>query len=125
MMVSAKPNRPKGPLVSESCSNPTSRPTSSAESELPLRPWSATSTRKTSTTRPKNGEMLMPTKCTSAASAIAATSLRVCTGMGLFDVRGNRLIVEQVDLVQGAEIDGRGDQDLVEELPTRLDRDHG
>src|SRR5215217_826161 len=125
MMVSAKPNSPKGPLVSESCSNPTSRPTSSAESELPSRPLSATSTRKMSITRPKSGEMLMPMKCTSAASAMAARSLRVCTGVGLFDVLGSRLVVEQVDLVQGAEVDGRGELDLMEELPARLDRDHG
>src|SRR6185295_4201006 len=124
-MVSAKPKRPKGPLESESCSRPTRQPTSKAESELPRRPCSATSTRKTSTTWPKTGDTRMPMKWTSAARTTAARSLRVCTGTDLFDARRHGLILQQIDLVQGTEVDRRRELDTVEELPAGFDGDDG
>src|SRR5947199_326367 len=120
MMVSANPNRPKGPLVKVSWRSPTSMPTSSAESELPSRPWSATTTRKTSVARAKSGQSRTPTKWTSAAKTTVARSLRLCTGSGLFEGLRHGLILQQVDLVEGAEVDGGGDLDAVEELPSRL-----
>src|SRR3954471_4607283 len=124
MMVSANPNRPKGTLGNVSWRSPTSRPTSSAESELPSRPWSATTTRKTSMARAKSGQSRTPTKWTSAARATAARSLRLRTGSGLFEGLGHGLILQQVDLVERTEVDGGADLDAVEELPSRLDGDH-
>src|SRR6185295_2884954 len=115
-MVSANPNRPKVLVVSESWIRPTKRPTSSPDRELPPRACSTTTTRKTSTVRPKAGHRLMPTKWTRAARAMAASSLRVSTGAGLLESRGEGLVIQEIDLVEGAEIDGRGDLDLVEEL---------
>src|SRR5436305_10554326 len=121
MMVSAKPNRPKGPLVSVSWSRPTRRPTSSPDSEFPRSPCRATTTRKTSTARAKSGQSRTPTKWTSAARATAARSLRLSTRAGLFEERRHGLIVQQVDLVESAEVDRRSDLDTMEELPPRLD----
>src|SRR3954452_1147032 len=141
MMVSAKPNKPKGPLVRVSWRRPTSRPTTSPESQLPRRPWmrptssppsgpesewrrrpwSATTTRKTSTARTKSGQSRTPMKWTSAASAMVAISLRLSTGGGLFEGLRHGLIFQQVDLVESAEVDRRSDVDAMEELPPRLD----
>src|SRR5215218_4339738 len=121
MMVSAKPNKPKGPLVRVSWRRPTSRPTSSPESELPRSPWSATTTRKTSTALTKSGQSRTPMKWTSAASAMVAISLRLSTGGGLFEGLRHGLIFQQVDLVESAEVDRRSDVDAMEELPPWLD----
>src|SRR3954453_3894828 len=129
-MVSANPNRPKGPLVSVSWSRPATRPTSNAEKELPPRPFRTTTTRNTSTVRPKPGHRLMPTKCTSAARAIAASDLRAPTGTVLLHRRRfhdgrQRFVIQEVDLVEGTEIDRRGELDLVEELAAAFHLDHG
>src|SRR5436853_4176685 len=124
-MVSANPKRPKGPLVSVSWSRPTTSPTSSADSELPPRPCSTTTTRKTSTMRAKPGQSCMPTKWTRAARAMAARSLRVATGIVLLQFRRHGGVIQEVDLVEGAEIHGGGELDLVEELPAPLHLDHG
>src|SRR3954468_20619931 len=116
MMVSAKPKSPKGPLDSVSWRSPTRRPISSPERELPSRPCSATTTRKTSVARAKSGHSRTPTKWTSAASTMPARSLRLCTGTDLSEGRGRDLIIEQVDLVEPAEVDRGSDLDAVEEL---------
>src|SRR5947209_13483059 len=125
-MVSANPNRPKGLLVSSSWSRPTARPTSSAEKEFPPKAWSTTTTRKTSTERAKPaGQICMPTKWTRAARAMAASSLRVATGVVLLQFRRHGVVVQEVDLVEGAEVDGGSELDVVEELAAALHLDHG
>src|SRR5262245_30216633 len=101
------------------------RPTNSAESELPRSPWSTTSTRNTSTTWPNWGQRLMPTKWTSAARVTVAKNLRTSNGTVLLDLLGHGLVVQQVDLVERAEVHGRGELDAMEELPTLLDGHHG
>src|SRR6185312_3215485 len=100
-------------------------PTTSAEKELPPRPCRTTTTRKTSTVRPKPGHRLMPTKWTSAARAMAASSLRVSTGTILLQGRREGVVIQEIDLVEGAEIDRRCELDLVEELAAALDLDDG
>src|SRR3954452_3706775 len=74
--------------------------------------------------RAKSGQSRTPTKWTSAARTTAARSLRLRTGSGLFEGLWHGLIVQQIDLVERAEVDGGGDLDAVEELPPGLDGDH-
>src|SRR3954451_23936316 len=80
-----------------------------------------------STARAKSGHSRTPMKWASAASAMAAKSLRPCTGAALLDQRRrHRPVVQHVDLVDGAEVDRWHDLDAMEELlPAGLDQGHG
>src|SRR5687767_14688457 len=123
-MVSAKPKRPKGPLVNVSWSRPIRKPTSIADSELPPNPCSTTTIRKTSTARLKLEIVCWPARWTSTATTTARRSLRAPIRLGLQQALRHRRALQEVDLVEGAEVHRRRHRDVVEELPSLLDRDH-
>src|SRR5947208_1887683 len=104
-MVSANPWRPYRPPVKVSWTRPTAMPTRSPVRVLPERAWRATTTRKTSTTRGKSGERWDPTRWARSAAAMPSASLTAPdTGEGLLDRLGNGLVIQEVDLVERAEV---------------------
>src|SRR4028119_1708079 len=72
-------------------------------------------------TREKSENSRTPSRWNSTATARAAKNLRTLKRLSLPELLGHGLVVEQVDLVQRAEIDRRSELDAMEQLPPLAD----